>query len=192
MTNLDYFTWSIVPCFMLNVISVEAVQAQPISSIEIAWKCVSRQREARYPCANSTQRIRLFKNGRVLLQDRGVLCKNEQRNNRSTYEAFINRGTRGKFLCKNGDFDFEISYSSSVKSKQTEFNYTLKGLLTEKVRAGGVNTGQKLSFTTSVKVEINGSRCYATRSYRFSERFNGVPRVSGAHYNYVSTNCTIS
>lgn len=160
-----------------------------ISQIDISWKCVSRQMDSRYPCKNHHQTIRFFGDGRALLQDKGELCANESRNNRMTYDAFVNRSASGKFICAQRDFDFEVSYSSNVTLTPRRFEYRLKGSLSQKLRANEVDTGQRLTFNTTVYVTIGQGGCDASLTQRFSERFGSIPRISNATYKYVSTSC---
>lgn len=166
--------------------------AEPkISQIDIGWKCVSRQVDSRYPCKSHHQTIRLFGDGRALLQDKGQLCANESRNNRITYDAFVNRSISGKFACAQRDFDFEVSYSSNVTLNLQRFAYRIKGTLSQKLRAGEVDTGQRLTFNTAVDVSIGRDGCNASLIQRFTERFGSIPRISNATYKYVSTSCRI-
>lgn len=164
--------------------------AQSPKTITISWKCMSNQRDPRYPCVSSTQRIVFFTDGRVLLQEKGPLCLNENSGNRRTYDAFLNRSASGRFVCSDSGFDFEISYSTSVDSNKSTFDYVLSGNLRQKLGKGDVDTGQRLAFKTRVNVKMNGSNCTATRSYSFSEYFGDIPRIANANYRYISTSCS--
>lgn len=180
-----------VPVYVFSVLFLPSTaDAREKRTINISWKCVSNQRDPRYPCKSSTQQIAFYSGQRVLLQEKGPLCLNESQNDRRTYNAFVNRNTEGSFLCRERGYDFEINYLARVRSTDASFEYVLNGNLEQKLGPGDADNGQRLDFKTRVIVKFNGSSCSATRSYAFSEYFGGIPRIANANYRYVSTTCS--
>lgn len=158
--------------------------------VSIKWVCSYQNETSDIPCKNFSQKIQFFKGGRVLLQDNGYFCENENRLNRVTYDVFQNKTTNGSFLCKTKHFDFFIQYRVKFRVSNKKISYSVKGKVKERVRREGQFSRQKISFSTSVDIQFESSRCFARRSYQLKETIGGIPKRN-IMYRYVGRDCSV-
>lgn len=165
-------------------------QAEDIFTINVKWKCISPSVMENYPCRSSNETINSFPGGVVYLHNSGVHCDNASISAPNAFKLAIGKRSSGKILCKKATYDGIIDYKGTIKRTGDGLSVDLSGTFNVKWGAGMKQNTQSLAFTYAAKFKVEGSKCFGTKSWRFSGKMNSIPTASG-RYTYSVSGCAI-
>jgi len=169
---------------------VKITKAGEVFTIRVTWKCLSPSVVGNYPCRNSSETLTSFPGGEVYVYTGGVYCDNASAKAPNAYKLALGIRSSGSLICKTSAYDGMIKYSGTVKKTGDGYAVDLSGTFTAKWGVGRKQNKQSLSFTYGVNFKAEGSRCFGTKSWRFSGKMDSVPGASG-RYTYTAAKCSI-